>query len=593
MISQQTIDQVKQKAQIIQIIGQFVKLTKKGSDHVGLCPFHTEKTGSFTVSPAKRMYKCFGCGKSGDVIQFIIEHEKKSYPEAIEWLCKRYSIPMQEQRNKKFAKPVPRLEKLGEKALKWFEEERKISNNTLLRLNITEAKEWMPQFETEVTVICYNYYRKGELVNIKFRGPKKSFKLAKDAELIFYNIDALEGEDTAIIVEGENDALAFVESGFHNVVSVPNGAGAGNLKLEYLDNCWADFEHIKKIILALDDDEPGRALREELGRRLGKERCYWVEYPPGCKDINAVLIDHGRGAVPYIMENLKEWPLEGIITMDDMFPVIEDFFLHGYPKGAKSGVPGFDRLLTFAPGQSTVITGIPSHGKDEFTNWIMAGLVKNEGWSWGVCGFEEPPTISTTKLIEKLVGRAFDFRKNPDHRMSKEEKDYGIGIVDRHFYFINMQDVEISIDGILKWAEILVRRKGIKGLIINPWNCIEHRVPPGMSESAYVSEVMSKFNNFLTKCGVHGFLVAHPTKMPKGKDGKYEVPTLYNISGSAHFFNKAFNGITIYRDYENNLVTVYVQKVKWSWLGKQGFSTYSYDTMTRQYTFLDSSVKPD
>ena len=90
--------------------------------------------------------------------------------------------------------------------------------------------------------------------------------------------------------------------------------------------------------------------------------------------------------------------------------------------------------------------------------------------------------------------------------------------------------------------------------------------------------------SFLDKYQVHGFLVAHPTKLQKDKrTGKYEIPTLYNISGSAHFFNRTHNGISVYRDFQTNMVDVYVQKVKWSWLGKLGYATFHYDTMTRQY----------
>ena len=83
---------------------------------------------------------------------------------------------------------------------------------------------------------------------------------------------------------------------------------------------------------------------------------------------------------------------------------------------------------------------------------------------------------------------------------------------------------------------------------------------------------------------IHIFIVAHPTKISKSKDtGEYEVPTLYNISGSAHFFNKTDNGICIYRSFKSNIVTAYVQKVRYSWLGKIGFTSFSYDVLTRQY----------
>jgi twinkle protein len=93
------------------------------------------------------------------------------------------------------------------------------------------------------------------------------------------------------------DCLSLHEAGIHNSVSVPNGASMGNQKLEYLDNCWEAFEGAKRIVLAVDSDAAGLSLREELARRLGKERCYTVSYPDGCKDANDVLLKHGKEAV--------------------------------------------------------------------------------------------------------------------------------------------------------------------------------------------------------------------------------------------------------------------------------------------------------
>lgn len=549
-----------------------IDLRHKQAGHIKTtCPQCSEGRGKNKKDPClsvdidEGLYNCHHCGWSGRVF---------------------------EKTKKEYVKPPARLEKLGKKALDWFENTRMISNNTLLRLGITESVEFMPQLNKEVTTICFNYYRGEELVNIKFRSADKAFKLAKDAELIFYNLNALQGEDTAVIVEGEIDCLSLVDCGIYNVVSVPNGASKGNQKLEYLDNCWQYFTDIKKIILAVDDDEAGRALREELARRLGKDKCWQVEYPKGCKDTNEVLCQYGPDDVKNMISNATEWPLEGIMMMEDMFDEVTDYWENGYPPGAKSHIPGFDDLLTFAAGQLTVVTGIPGHGKDEFLNWITTSLSTNEGWKWGVCAFEEEPPYTTTKLIEKFKGKSFAFRKNKDARLSQYEFDHGLYLVDQHFYFINIQQIDATMDGILKKAEELVKRKGIKGLIINPWNCLEHKVPFGYSETQYISEELTRLINFLQKFGLHGFLVAHPTKMQKNqKNKKYEVPTLYNISGSAHFFNKTHNGICVYRDMDTNMVEVFVQKVKWSWLGKVGWSSYSFNTETRQYSFQESSIK--
>jgi twinkle protein len=498
-----------------------------------------------------------------------------------------YAVDIKKEK-KEYVKPPERLEKLSKKSIDWFES-RGISNNTLLRFGITESKEWMPQFEKEVTCICFNYKRGDELINIKYRGPQKSFKMCKDAELIFYNMDSVQGEEEIIIVEGEMDCLTFHESGIYNVVSVPNGASMGNQKCEYVDNSWEMFESAKRIVLAVDNDNAGTSLREELARRLGKEKCYTVNYPDGCKDANEVLLKLGKESVKKLIQEKKEWPVEGVITMDEMYGTICDWYEKGYPPGAKAWIEGFDELLTFAPKQLTIITGIPTHGKDEFTNLILVKLADKNGWKIADCGFEEEAPQTVTKLIEKLIGKSFDFRVDPNHRVSVQEFEKGIYFVDQHFHFYNTETVECDIDSLISIAEILVKKYGINAVRFNPWNWIDANRPSGVSETDWVSQVLSKIIRFARKYGVHVFLIAHTTKMQKDKNtGKYIVPNLYDISGSAHFFNKTHNGITVYRDDDS--VDVYVQKVKQSWLGQKGYSTYRYNTYTRQYSFLSSSV---
>lgn len=584
MISEASIDQVKAQMDIKDVIGGFVTLKKHGVNLTGLCPFHSEKSASFTVSPSKQIFKCFGCGKSGDAITFLIEHEKLSYLDAIKWLGKKYNIELEEHQKKDFTKPVPRLEKLGAKALKFFENDRMISNNTLLRFNVTEATEWMPGINKEATVICFNYYRNEELVNIKFRGPQKSFKLEKDAELIFYNLNAVVGENEAIIVEGEIDCLTLHECGIYNVVSVPNGAAkGGNQKLEYLDNCFQYFTNKTKVILAVDNDGPGNNLRGELARRIGYEKCWQVKYPEGCKDANDVLVKHGRDSVVKMISEAIEWPIHGLISMDELYPEVVDYYENGYPKGFKAHIPEFDDFLSFYPGQLTTVTGIPGSGKSEFVDWLMASLTRMHGWSWGICSFECPPAIHVTKLAEKFTDRSFSFRKDPNHRITPNQLEYALAMIDKYYHFINLSMVEITMDGLLKKAEELVLRKGINGLLFDPWNCIEHKYGEE-SETKYVLTCLNKLINFLDKYKVHGFLVAHPTKLNKDKKtGKYEIPTMYSISGSAHFFNRTHNGISIWRDFQSNVVDVYVQKVKWSWLGNLGYCSFYFDKMTRRY----------
>jgi twinkle protein len=407
--------------------------------------------------------------------------------------------------------------------------------------------------------------------------------MAKDAELIFYNLNAIEGEE-CIIVEGEMDCLTLHECGIYNGVSVPNGASKGSQKLEYLDNCWQFFENKTKVVLAVDNDEAGNSLRDELARRLGKEKCFTVDYPDGCKDVNEVLMKFGKEAVLEVINTAKEIPLEGIITMEQMFPTIQEWYEHGYPKGAKARIENFDDYLTFVPGQLTMITGIPGHGKDEFANLIMANLARHEAWIWGICSFEETPQQTSTKLMEKFIGKSFDFRQEKSNRINQIEYERSLVFVDDHFKFMDTENIETDLASVLSLAEKMVRRFGIKGLCINPWNWLEHQRDSFMSETEYVSVALSKIIQFAKRFQVHIFLMAHPTKVQKTDKKKYDVPTLYSISGSANFFNKTHNGITVYRDVET--VDIHVQKVKQSWLGKVGLCQFTYNTLTRQYTAI-------
>ena len=97
MIDKSTIDRVFDTANVVDVVGDFVNLRKRGVNYLGLCPFHNEKTPSFTVSPAKNIYKCFGCGKGGNPVNFIMDHESLGYYEAIKWLAKRYNIEVIEK----------------------------------------------------------------------------------------------------------------------------------------------------------------------------------------------------------------------------------------------------------------------------------------------------------------------------------------------------------------------------------------------------------------------------------------------------------------------------------------------------------------
>ena len=201
----------------------------------------------------------------------------------------------------KYVKPNPPkiVSKYSNELLSFFKK-RGISEKTLLSNKVSEGKEYIPQAGEERNTIQFNYYRNNELINIKYRDGDKNFKLVKDAERVMYGLDDIVGFDNAIIVEGEMDKLSFYEAGFKNCVSVPNGAS--NLKLEYLK----DFpENLKKVYIAVDNDEPGIKLGEELSRRIGRDICYRVDFGEN-KDANDVICNNGN--LSNLILNAKTYP---------------------------------------------------------------------------------------------------------------------------------------------------------------------------------------------------------------------------------------------------------------------------------------------
>jgi twinkle protein len=489
--------------------------------------------------------------------------------------------PMAEK--KVYKKPEPRPKAVGAKLLAWFNS-RKISNETLLTAKVTEGVQFMPQISKEANCACFNYFRDGELINIKYRDGAKHFSLESGAELIFYNLDAIQGRSEAIITEGEIDCLSLIEIGLTNAVSVPNGAAKGNQKLVYLDNCIDYFDSCEKIILATDADEPGELLKMELIRRLGAERCYTVKYPADCKDANEVLVKHGKETLFACIGMAKQCDIEGIFTADSQREAVHNISKNGFPAVVKIDYIGLNDCITWRKGELTVVTGIPGSGKSEIVDQIALKLAVIHRWRFGVFSPENQPTeFHVMKLVEKYGGEPI--RSHSHQNMTEENINKCIDFLDDHFFFMKIGEIDMTIDGILSKAAELVKRKGIDGLIIDPYNYIEQNFGAGMTETQMISVLLSKIKIFKEKYGVHVFVIAHPTKLRKEIGKKtYELPTLYDISGGAHWFNKCDNGIVVNRNKDAGLTEVHIQKVRFKFVGKPGVVNFAYDTPTGRYT---------
>ena len=348
------------------------------------------------------------------------------------------------------------------KVVAWFES-RGISAQTLNDLNISEGPEFMPQTGQQENTIQFNYFIGGQLVNVKYRDGRKNFKLYKGAEKVFYNIDASVGYDTVIIVEGEMDVLSFHEAGIKNVISVPNGATLHNNNLDYLDACIDYFADKEKVIIAVDSDEAGQALQQELVRRLGAELCYTLDFED-VKDANDYLQKYGKEQLAKRIATAKPVPLENVTTYRDIEGEVIDFVENGFKPGYQVGLQNFDDIFSTYTGQFITVTGIPSSGKSDFVDQMVVGYNQLYGWKTAFASPENQPTfLHAHKLIRKV------WQGMPQRSEVGGDKWKQItGHVNENFYFIDME--RYTLEAVLRKGAELVKRKGIKCLVIDPFN---------------------------------------------------------------------------------------------------------------------------
>lgn len=485
------------------------------------------------------------------------------------------------EKEKQYTAPVWKNKtELTDKAAKWFEG-RMISQKTLAKMRIYSDIEFMPQTSKEESVICFPFFDDEKLVNIKYRDGAKNFKLVQGAERILYNINGIKNSTTAIIVEGEIDCLTFIECGFENCVSVPNGAGTNT---DYLDKYIELLESKELIYIATDNDSKGIDLRNELIRRLGAEKCAIVNFRDK-KDANELIIAYGGNAVRDAITNAIEIPVSGIVNLSKQYDDIYNLFLKGMEKGLSIDDSEIDKLITWELGRLAVVTGIPSHGKSEVVDFILTKLNLLYGWKVGYFSPENYPIkYHFAKVMPKLVGKEFKAGY-----ISQSEYEYAFDYINSNFYFIYPED-DMTFENILEKAKYLVKKRGIKVLVIDPYNKIEHTKNRGESETEYISRFLDKLSTFAKTYSVLVVLVAHPTKMKKELTGKYEVPSLYDISGSANFYNKCDYGLSIYRNFDENTTDIYVLKVKFKHLGEGGKVTKKYNYRNGRYESENSDV---
>lgn len=553
-----------------------VKLTRRAGSEKTRCPQCSDSRKNkadkpLSVNITTGEFNCHNCGWKGNVRA----HERK-------------------REAKEFQRPSPEMLKnmeLREQVVAWFKS-RAISERTLNKFMVFCREEYMPQTQKKENCICFPYFRDTELINVKYRDGGKRFKMVKEAELIFYNLNSIADRKAVIITEGEIDCMSLYESGFGvepvvdadsgeisnydfsrmGIVSVPNGASKGSQKLEYLDNCSEWFVGLHEIIIATDGDEAGNNLKDELIRRLGVERCKTITYPIDevvpdrdgrkrrCKDFNEVLQYFGKDVVVNCINNAEGIPVDGIYYLDDIFPSMLENFKNGIQLAPTTRFIEIDEYFRWKKGDITLCTGYGNHGKSFFILQLMLTKSIYDGWKWAIFSPENYPANDFyDDLIEMYVGKWLD-------RMTEQEYTDACWFIDKHIFYVYPED-EHDINCINEKFRHLVMKKGVDGVMIDPFNQLDHLQKPYQREDQYLSEILKDIKRFALLNNVCYVVIAHPKNPSYNQDKSLPVVDMYDIAGGAMWGNKCDQILSYYRpnyhiDKNSPEVIVHVQKLK-------------------------------
>jgi len=434
------------------------------------------------------------------------------------------------------------------------------------------------------------YLEQGRVVNHKYRVTSEAhaYQMDDDAPLTLWNHDVLLDDSCAnlplIITEGEWDALTILTAGKRRVVSVPNGAPQRSSDDEQLTEgkryqwfwrCEALLSKVGKVVLCVDGDEAGRALAADLCRLFGPERCLFVTYPDGCKDAGDVAKHHGHDALVRMLDEAKPYPIKGLYSLSD-FPERADILW--FP----TGIAPLDDMLAIVPGTLTVFTGYANMGKSTVMNAIAGHLIRHNV-PLCIASFETDVKPILRDHLRAAVGQcSLNEAQHKDMRAIDAQIDDNVRIITQ----LVDEDEEMDLTFFLDLCRTAVVRDGVRVVILDPWNELEHKRGRDETETDYISRALRAIKKFAKQYQVAFWIVAHPTKPA---EGRARVPGLYDISGSANWANKADYGLTYHRARpDENRAELRVTKVRMGLPGKKGSVMVTFDH--RNSTFVQDQA---
>ena len=458
--------------------------------------------------------------------------------------------------------------------MEWTET-RKLDEELVPRLGV---KEYQKDGKTWIEI---PYFRDEKKVNAKHRClDEKLFFQEKGGEKLFYNHDILFDEtldnQPVYITEGEVDAWTMIQCGFVKTVSVPEGAPneiieGDSKKYSYLKQYIPILKKAPYVVLLTDNDTNGKNLLHDLALRIGRGKCHWVKYPKDCKDINDAMMKYGQKGVVKSIETHQPLSMDGVYQISKLPPVAE-------AKAYSTGMEGLRDKFKIRLGDFSVITGIPSMGKTTFVNDMICNLVLNNSLNVCFASLEQHPSLDHVRSLKAWYKGKYPMTN-----------DYQAGEwIEKYFSFIYPSDEqqlndELDLEWFLKHAEYAVEAMGAKVIILDPWNELEHVPYSDQSLTEYVGMAIRKLKRFAKILNVHVMVVAHPTKQQKNKDGGFQIPTLYDISDSANWFNKPELGGVVHRDEMGDTIFKIAKSRYWDILGEPAVLKYRFNAEKKSF----------
>ena len=306
-------------------------------------------------------------------------------------------------------------------------------------------------------------------------------------------------------------------------------------------------------------------------------------------DVARAFDDKNYMGIAEAMEKIKSIEATkvnaGVFTASDVYDSVMGLYDDGLRPGVSTGWDLLDRHYTVRECEMTVITGIPGSGKSTWLDALTVNLNQKHGWKIAYCSPENWPIARhVTSIAEKIIKKPFGKSGHHTERASKDEVKKAMKRIDKNFFFAQLKDEQMNIESILNVMQTVISDHGVKGIVLDPWNELEHRRPTEKTETEFVSESLGQIRRFARFFNVHVWIVAHPTKL-KSEGKKYPVPKLYDIAGSAAFYNKADNGITVHRPNRfEPKVDIYVQKIRFKEVGRLGRVRLDFAIDTGTYT---------